>query len=427
MTFSTHPGPECHIGNRSSHQLSLRRLPVLFWSQLLCLVFTIGAMHAATYNGFTVMRALQGFFGAAPQVIGLSIIHDMFSFEERTRKINIWAGSFLLGPYLGPFISSLLLLRLDWRSDFGVLAGFYALSFAMVLVLGDETLYDRQAYNPLQDEGEKTSRTAWLNLPTWVNVPTWVNRPSRRRFKTLVGIEGYCGRGARPSLWTIFRDMALLLTRPNLLLPTALFVTPITMWTIGAVSTIAQFVLPPEVAGGYAFSYVGLAMLYWAPMLGTIAAEIWGHWFNDEIARRYIERYGPECRLTAAYPAVAIGVLGLIVFGQTLQHHLSWAGIAFGWAMLCFCTLASMTAVSAYMLDCFPRHAALAAAWINFWRVIGGFTVVYFQHRWVQRSGAAATFGGQAVVIAVAALSVGATQWWGRVWRERYPAPPDEN
>lgn len=378
-------------------------------------------MQAATYNSFTAMRALQGFFGAAPQVIGLSIIHDMFSFEERTRKINIWAASFLVGPYLGPFISSLLLLRLDWRSDFGVLAGFYALSLAMVLVLGDETLFDRQGYNPLHGGGEKN------NMPVWLKVPAWLNAPTRRRLELLVGIQGYRGRGVRPGLITVFWDLCLLLARPNLFFPTALFVTPITMWTIGAVSTIAQFVLPPEPAGGYAFSYVGLAMLYWAPMLGTLVAELWGHWFNDELARRYMTRFGPECRLTAAYPAVTIGVLGLIIFGQTLQHHLSWVGIAFGWAMLCFCTLASMTAVSAYMLDCFPRHAALAAAWINFWRVVGGFSVVYFQHDWVQRSGAAATFGGQAVVIAMAALPVGATQWWGRLWRDRYPAPPDEN
>ena len=63
------------------------------------------------------MRTLQGFFGAPPQVIGMSIIHDMFFFHERARKINIWAFSFLLGPYVGPLISSLLILRIGWLEN----------------------------------------------------------------------------------------------------------------------------------------------------------------------------------------------------------------------------------------------------------------------------------------------------------------------
>ena len=72
----------------------------------------------------------------------------------------------------------------------------------------------------------------------------------------------------------------------------ALFVMPLTMWTIGLVSTISQFVLPPVQAGGYGFSYVSLAMIHFAPMIGTVAAELWGHWFNDFIATRYMKSHG---------------------------------------------------------------------------------------------------------------------------------------
>ncbi|KAK3689479.1 major facilitator superfamily domain-containing protein [Podospora appendiculata] len=390
------------------------RLPVLFWSQLLSLVFTIGATFAPDYASFTAMRTLQGFFGAAPQVIGMSIIHDMFFFQERARKINIWAMSFLIGPYLGPFFSSLLLLRLEWRPDFGVLAGFYGLSLLMVIVLGDETLFDRSRLDLVVDRKQQTIGE---------------RRPFSfaRHVLLLLGVEGFRTRAGRPTLWTVFKDQCSLLVRPYVFLPTALFVMPITMWTIGVVSTISQFVLPPPVAGGYGFSLVALAMLYFAPMIGTVAAELWGHWFNDFLARRYLSRYGLESRLMAVYPAVVIGVVGLVVFGQTLEHHLSWVGLAFGWAMLCFSTLANMTAISAYLLDCLPHHAALTGAWLNFWRVIGGFSVAYFQIQWVHRNGPAVSFGCQAAVIAGAAATIVATQIWGRRWRERFPAPPAEN
>ncbi|AEO63852.1 uncharacterized protein THITE_2036335, partial [Thermothielavioides terrestris NRRL 8126] len=377
------------------------RLPVLFYTQLLTLAATLGATLAPTYPVFTLFRALQGLFGAAPQVIGLSVVHDLFFFHERARKVNLWAASFLVGPYLGPLLSSLLVLRLGWRADFGVLVGLYALSVLVVALLGDETLFVRGPGAGGGEDGKGEGR-GWL----------------RKRVERLLGIEGWRKAAAgRPGLWEVFRHQCALLARPYVLLPTALFVMPITMWTIGVVSTISQFVLPPVAAGGYGFSLVGLAMLYWAPIVGTLAAEAWGHWFNDFLAKRHMARYGFECRLTAAYPAVVIGAAGLVLFGQTLEHQLSWAGLAVGWAMLCFCTLANMTAVSAYLLDCLPRHAALTGAWLNFGRVVGGFSVAYFQMPWVHRNGPALAFGCQAVVIVGASLLIMVTQAWGRKWR----------
>jgi len=73
------------------------RAPVLFWSQLFSLICTIGATFATTYGGFTACRTLQGFFGAPPQVIGLSIINDMFFLHERASHINVWGCCFLIG------------------------------------------------------------------------------------------------------------------------------------------------------------------------------------------------------------------------------------------------------------------------------------------------------------------------------------------
>jgi hypothetical protein len=59
-----------------------------------------------------------------------------------------------------------------------------------------------------------------------------------------------------------------------------------------------------------------------------------------------------------------------VLYGQTLQHSLSWLCVAFGWGMNSFAMLASTTAISAYVLDIFPSHAALAASWVNFWRLL---------------------------------------------------------
>ncbi|KAF2429212.1 MFS general substrate transporter [Tothia fuscella] len=377
------------------------RLPVLFWSQLLTLVCSIGAYGAQSYAGFTACRTLQGFFGAPPQVIGLSMIHDMFFFHERTRKINIWAFSFLIGPYLGPFISGLVAgAHVDWRNNFGILAGFYGFSVLLIILFGDETLYDREKVH------EEPRRTGIAE-----------------KISKLTGISGFRDCAGRPSLWQVTKDLFGLLLRPYLLLPTFGFVTWITMWTIGIVSTISQFVLPPP----YHFTHTQLSLLFFAPMIGTLCAEFWGHWFNDFLCNRYIKthggKYSPENRLMGVYPAWIIGIAGLIVFGETLQHQLSWVGIAFGWGMNCFSTLGTTVAISAYILDVFPQHAALASAWINAFRTVGGFCVVYFQVKWVTLSGPAVTFGCQAAIVAFFIVSIIATQLMGAKWRIRFPAP----
>lgn len=55
------------------------RLPVLFYSQILCAIWVMAAALAPGYASFTAFRTLQGFFNTAPQVVGLSFIHDMYA------------------------------------------------------------------------------------------------------------------------------------------------------------------------------------------------------------------------------------------------------------------------------------------------------------------------------------------------------------
>ena len=60
------------------------RFPVLFWSQFLTALFLALASIAPNYASFTAFRALQGFVNTAPQVLGLSMVHDMFFFHVRS-------------------------------------------------------------------------------------------------------------------------------------------------------------------------------------------------------------------------------------------------------------------------------------------------------------------------------------------------------
>jgi hypothetical protein len=191
----------------------------------------------------------------------------------------------------------------------------------------------------------------------------------------------------------------------------------------GIVSSISLLVKPPP----YLFSNTALSLLFLAPCVGTILGELWGHFFNDFVANLYIRshngKFKPEVRLWGVYLPWIIGLCGLVLFGQALQHHLFWFAIAAGWAMNTFSTLAATTAISAYFLDIMPQHAALTAAWLNAFRTVGGFTVVYFQTPWIQRNGPAVTFGCQAAIVAGFIVTIIVTQLNGTWWRQRF-APP---
>lgn len=45
------------------------------------MLMVLGATLSNDWSTFTTFRSLQGLFGTVPQVIGLPIIHDMYSAE----------------------------------------------------------------------------------------------------------------------------------------------------------------------------------------------------------------------------------------------------------------------------------------------------------------------------------------------------------
>ena len=107
------------------------------------------------------------------------------------------------------------------------------------------------------------------------------------------------------------------------------------MWAVGINITSTILLETPEVAGGYGFSARGVGFLYFTPLVAVSLGEAFGHFFNDWIAARYVRKhegvFKPEARLITNYVAAAFMIPGLIIVGQTLEKHLSYAGIVMGW------------------------------------------------------------------------------------------------
>jgi MFS family permease len=275
-------------------------------------------------------------------VIRSVLICFSFFFHERVRYTNLWVFCLLGGPFLGPFIAAWLIQAVSWRADYGVLAGLHGLSTILVVVLGDETLYDR--HNP---QKRQTGLVA--------------------RVKLLIGVTGYRAQG-RPSPVEVIKDLLAIQIKPQIFFLTVIYVMVLVAWVIGVNTTVSQLVLPPP----YSFSASALAASWVAPMIGAVIGGLWGDWFNSWLQARYIRThsgvYVLENRLWGTYAPTIIGFTGLILYGQTLQHSMHWIGLLIAWAFIAFAMVSATTAVSAYCLDSFPNHASLVAAVINMWR-----------------------------------------------------------
>ena len=110
---------------------------------------------------------------------------------------------------------------------------------------------------------------------------------------------------------------------------------------------------------------------------------------------------------------------GLIIVGQTLEKHLSYAGIIMGWGMYVFGVLLASVAITAYLLDSYPSASTEMAGFLNFARVIAGFSVGYFQAPWGAKDGYGLSFGIQAIIVACAVLIIAFLQKFGGTLRTK--------
>jgi hypothetical protein len=84
-----------------------------------------------------------------------------------------------------------------------------------------------------------------------------------------------------------------------------------------------------------------------------------------------------------------------------------------------FATIATTAAVGAYLIDAYPEASGESAAWLNFWRTIGGFIIGYVQLNWAASAGTQTEYGIQSGIMAAAFLVVVFLQFFGKQLRHR--------
>ncbi|KAJ6611392.1 MFS general substrate transporter [Mycena sp. CBHHK59/15] len=377
------------------------RLPILFWSQFLAMVLLLAATLAPDLRTFAAMRCLTGFFGTAPQITGLYVVTDMYPFHLQARKLAIWTFGFIVSPFLSPFAFGFLVARTSWRWAYGAGTIYGALVCLLIIIFGEETMYDR----------------------TLKPIPEPPTTGLRYRIETLFGITGVYMARYRASWYQAISSPFRVVWRPQLI-GILIFEGMLFGFGIGINVTNAVFLGTPK-PFGFQFSPYTIAGLYGTPIVAVVLGEIIGRYTNDWImtisVRRNAGVFEAESRLWACYLAVPLYVCGFVVLGAALQNHLSVGALIMGWGIAECATMINTVAVYAYCSDCFPKHQGEVSALVNLARVLGGFSVAYFQIPWALKHGALQVYGVEAAVVAgLFLLVVPFLQLKGRDLRERF-------
>jgi len=217
------------------------------------------------------------------------------------------------------------------------------------------------------------------------------------------------------------------------------------MWAVGINITGSILLQEPVALGGYGFGAVTIGLIYLSPVVSVGLGELFGHYFNDWNAARYIARHGgvfrPEARLWANYVGGFLMTPGLVLLGQALQHrltvgavvmgkqspsqwykprqHLNLLTFTLGWGMYMVGIMISSVGITAYVLDAYPTSAGEVSALLNFARAFGGFTMGYFQVARGETTGFGVNFGLQGMIVGMATISLTLIHIFGERLRKK--------
>jgi MFS family permease len=361
----------------------------------------VGCTFAPNLKTFAAMRCLTGFFGTAPQVTGLYVVTDLYPFHLKARKLNIWSMGFIVSPFLSAFALGFLVARASWRWAYGVGSMYSAVVVLLIVFFMEETIYDR----------------------TVKPIPVPPTTGLRYRIETLIGITGLKMQKYRVSWSESIMTPLNLIWRPQLW-TIMLFEGALFGFQIGTGVTNQVFLGSPP-PFGYGFGPLSIAGSYATPIVAVLLGEFFGRYTNDWIMNISIRRnngvFEPESRLWACYIAIPLYICGFVTLGASFQKHFSIGAVVISWGLATFGMMINTVAVYAYCNDSFPKNPGEISALVNFARIVGGFSVAYFQVPWASKHGAIQTLGCEAAIVAgLFLLFVPFLQWKGRDLRAKY-------
>jgi len=110
------------------------RLPILYAGLTLFILGAAMASFATSFQWLLIARTLQGMGGAAPRIVTVAVVRDLYAGRQMARIMSLVMTTFIMVPVFAPSLGQLLGLAGGWRAPiiFLALAGIAATLWAWV-------------------------------------------------------------------------------------------------------------------------------------------------------------------------------------------------------------------------------------------------------------------------------------------------------
>jgi len=118
---------------------SFGRKPIILLGVIVSALTALSLTRVEYIGSFTLLRFIQGFFGAAPVVLAGALLRDLFSKNELSRTMSTITLVFMIAPLVAPIIGGYLVSYFHWHSIFYVISAMGGLSVLLVYFIIPET------------------------------------------------------------------------------------------------------------------------------------------------------------------------------------------------------------------------------------------------------------------------------------------------
>jgi len=145
---------------------SVGRKPAISAGFAIFLGGTIVCLLAKDFHAMLLGRFLQGLGAAAPRIVAMSIVRDLYSGREMAQVTSIIMGFFIMVPAIAPLLGQLIVNVAHWHMIFYVLLGQAIMVWVWFAARQQETLHPeyRHDFSMLQ-----IGRRAWEVITTRIS------------------------------------------------------------------------------------------------------------------------------------------------------------------------------------------------------------------------------------------------------------------
>jgi DHA1 family bicyclomycin/chloramphenicol resistance-like MFS transporter len=118
------------------------RKPILVWGLAAYVLFNLMVVVSRSFELVLIARALQGVAAAASRVVAVSIVRDCYAGRMMARVMSLTFVVFLGVPILAPSLGQVVILFINWRWIFVVLAWFGLAVLIWAALRLPETLHE---------------------------------------------------------------------------------------------------------------------------------------------------------------------------------------------------------------------------------------------------------------------------------------------